>query len=568
MMKILCWTCCFLIQATLIGGAYAQKSEAPSRKALKEKALPLKALPLVRGAPDGVSLLGQAARSFAPSAADSAAPNDPYFKFQWYFKPLPGGMNAVGAWQKTTGSAEVVVAVLSTGILPKHPDIAGSGNLLAGYSFVTLNGEKPKADATDPGQDCSEQMKAAYEGTHLAGMVGAVKTNNGVAVAGLNWKVSVLPIRIVAKCQISPLDLVRAIQWAAGIKVEGFPVNPKPAHIIMINFAAQVECSRDNFGAVIDAIAAARSKGAVVVTPAGNGAADVKGFLPGGCPGVISVAASDVKGQFASYSNFGAVTLLAPGGDPEQKDENGVPGFILSVGRPDAKNQQGLAVMYGTDPAAAQVSGALALALAAHPDWRGKPDLIEQKLRACAAPVAACPQGCGAGQLDAARLVDGEAACMQKVAEAPSAIVDEPKVAEPRNVTPPSTVIEEPKSIDPAIVTAPPAKAAAPAAPISSAAPAPEASANPLAGQWFLPDGEGILVIGPKGDWTHPRHGAGRIREATDQADIAVFYANGGAQCSYRVSLPEGGKTLMLFAADMTQDASYCPSGELKSANR
>jgi serine protease len=593
MMKHLCWTVCFLIAATpmLDVGALAQGNDAPpSLKALKEKDVRLKASPLGRRAGDGARLAGEAARAFAPSA-DPAAPNDPAFNFQWHYKALPAGMNAIGAWQKTTGAAEVVVAVLSTGILPKHPDIAGSPNLLPGYSFVTQNGEKPKPDATDPGQNCSATVKAGYEGTHYAGTVGAVKTNNGVAVAGLNWKVSVLPIRFLAKCQAAPLDLYRAILWAAGIKVEGFPVNPHPAHIIMINLSAQVECSRETFGTLIDVIAAVRSKGAIVVAPAGDSAADVKGFLPAGCPGVISVAASDGKGQPASYSNFGGVTLLAPGGDPETKDENNNPAYIWSVGRPDAENKQGIGLSFGTDTAAAHVSGALALALAAHPDWRGQPDLIEQKLRTCAVPASAttCPNGCGAGQLDAARLVDGEGACTPKVAESPSTAAGKPKVAEPKvpTTTPPALVdepkiataspaiIEEPKLAEPKIVMPPPViieepKLAKPKVATASPAPADQAPApaNPLAGQWFLPDGDGVLVISPKGDWTHPRHGVGRIREATDQADIAVFYASGSAQCSYRASLAEGGKTLMLFAADTTQDPSYCPSGELKSANR
>jgi hypothetical protein len=574
MMRILCWTFCILVQAMFMlgGGAYAQTSDVRSLLAAgaKDRGLILRSAPKSKGqaVPNPIR---QGVKSLAPTA--DGAPNDPVFSMQWHYKALPAGMNAVGAWKKTTGSADVVVAVLSTGILPKQPDIAGSPNLLPGYSFVTLDDEKPKPDATDPGKDCSSTVKALYEGTHYAGTVGAVKTNNGVAIAGLNWNVSVLPIRVVSKCQLAFLDLNNAILWAAGYEIEGFPVNQHPAHIILVDFTAQLECSREKFGNLIDVIAAARAKGAVVVTPAGDSAADVNGYLPGGCPGVVSVAASDGKGQFASYSNFGGVTLLAPGGDPKTKDESNKPAWIWSVGAPAANNPQGVWGMYGSEKAAAHVSGALALALAAHPDWRGKPDIIEQKIRACAVP-ATCPKGCGAGQLDAARLVDGEAACASKVAEAPSAVVAKPKAAEPeivpappadfaepKLVTPPSAVAQ-PKFVEPVLVDAPPAK------PAPSAAPAEQAPANPLAGDWMLPDGDGVLVISAKGDWTHPRHGVGRIRMATDQADIAVYYTNGGVQCSYRVSLAEGGKTLMLFAADQTQDASYCPTGELKRANR
>ncbi len=172
----------------IAGGAVAQDAQPDLANALKNKGARLQSLQRGRAvsAPANAKLLVEGQKSFA--AGDG--PNDPVFKagLNWHYKPLPAGMNAVGAWAKTTGAKDVVVAVLSTGILPKHPDIAGSPNLLPGHSFVSQNGEKRKADATDPGQDCSEQVKASYEGTLTAGLIGAVKTNNGVAIAGLNSK--------------------------------------------------------------------------------------------------------------------------------------------------------------------------------------------------------------------------------------------------------------------------------------------------------------------------------------------------------------------------------------------
>jgi minor extracellular serine protease Vpr len=71
-------------------------------------------------------------------------------------------------------------------------------------------------------------------------------------------------------------------------------------------------------------------------------------------------------------------------------------------------NPQGIEPMQGTSMAAPHVSGAIALALAKHADWRHKPDLIIQKLKELAVPVAngACSQPCGPGQLDAEKLVE------------------------------------------------------------------------------------------------------------------------------------------------------------------
>ena len=254
-------------------------------------------------------------------------------------------MNAAAAWQKTTGSKVVTVAVLSTGILPAQPDIAGSPNLLPGYSFVTIDGEKRKPDATDPGQDCSDTVKAIYEGTHTAGTIGAARTNNGLAIAALNWNVSVLPVRVVTKCQVRLDDLAQAILWAAGSAAEGVPVNPHPAHIIMLDVGFDGACTREQFGMLIDAIQAARAKGAVIVVPAGDAAGDVKASSPGSCPGVISVAASGGKGQIASYSNYGGVTVMAPGGDPSTTDQSGQPAYIWSVGPVASDNPQGLSGM-------------------------------------------------------------------------------------------------------------------------------------------------------------------------------------------------------------------------------
>jgi serine protease len=203
------------------------------------------------------------------------------------------------------------------------------------------------------------------------------------------------------------------------LAVPGLPTNPWPAHIINMSLGGALgPCTVKDFGYLIDAIAAARARGAVVVNAAGNDGKDYKVNVPAGCPGVISVAAHDRKGVIAYYSNFGDVTLIAPGGDiRDHLDTNGkvIPGSGLPEGVWSSvnvslmpPNYEGVGAINGTSQAAPHVSGALALALARHPDWRRKPDLIEQKLRASLVPVTAkeCPpeKPCG-GRLDAERLV-------------------------------------------------------------------------------------------------------------------------------------------------------------------
>ena len=71
-------------------------------------------------------------------------PNDERFPDQWHYQNngagsglSPGGIGLPSAWQDIKGSHDVVVAVVDTGILPDHPDITGSPNLLQGYDMIT-----------------------------------------------------------------------------------------------------------------------------------------------------------------------------------------------------------------------------------------------------------------------------------------------------------------------------------------------------------------------------------------------------------------------------------------------
>jgi subtilisin family serine protease len=339
----------------------------------------------------------------------------------WHYAALPAGMNAIAAWKTEKGSRDVVVAVIDTGILLDHPDIRDSGNVLPGYNMVRMApGRSP--DPNDPGDACPPlQPYPSWHGTHVAGTIGAVGSNNSHGSTGINWNVSVLPVRVLGKCGGDIQDIADAIKWAAGLEVPDpshpvdgrpgpTPVNKHPAHIINLSLGLQRACTEENMGYLIEAINVARAAGAVVVAAAGNEGVDVKDFSPGGCSGVISVAAGNREGHLSSYSNYGAVTIMAPGGELKLSDEEELrsPRAVWSVVQVNEKNREGIEGMPGTSMAAPHVSGAIALALARHPDWRGKPDLIARKLRESAFPLtnSACPNPCGVGQLDAVKLIE------------------------------------------------------------------------------------------------------------------------------------------------------------------
>jgi subtilisin family serine protease len=342
--------------------------------------------------------------------AGPAVPNDYAFVrgLHWHYAAPPMGMNAIGAWKSETGSKDVVVAVVDTGILLDHPDIQGYGNVLPGYNFVSKTGRS--ADPTDPGDACPQkgQIHPSWHGTHVAGTIGAVGSNNGRGITGINWSVSVLPVRVLGACGGVFSDIADGVRWAAGLQVDGAPTNTHRAHIINLSLGGSVPCTEEQAGLLISALNDARSAGSIVVAAAGNDQEDIKGASPAGCNGVISVSASDKQGHLAWYSNFGNVTIMAPGGDTRGKDDTGYQPGVWSAVQVSSINPQGIEPDQGTSMATPHVSGALALALAKHPDWRGKPDLVVKKLRESAvAPLSdACSQPCGAGQLDAARLVE------------------------------------------------------------------------------------------------------------------------------------------------------------------
>ena len=343
-------------------------------------------------------------------------PNDPGYPFQWHYwnngsgpDESPGGINLPRAWDNGTGTNAVAVAVIDTGILPGHADISGSPNLAAGYDmvsdiFIANDGDGRDSDPTDPGDavvadECfpgSQPEGDSWHGTHVAGTVGVVNTDNGSGVAGVNWQVTVVPVRVLGKCGGTISDINDAIRWAAGLPVPGVPANPDPARVINLSLGGPGACSASpsTQSAIDDAVAA----GTTVVVAAGNSASDAADFMPASCDKVITVAASDYRGQMVTrYSNFGdAVEIMAPGGDV-QRDDNGdsyVDGVLSTV-------EGGYALYNGTSMAAPHVSGVAALLLAAEPSLTPAQVLARIQDNALPRDATQCPEPCGAGLLNA-----------------------------------------------------------------------------------------------------------------------------------------------------------------------
>lgn len=300
-------------------------------------------------------------------------PNDTYFAQQWHYKaPSSGsyGIDAVGAWDITTGSSAVNVAVIDTGALFGHPDMAGKW--LPGYDmisdpYISRDGDGRDSDASDVGDwttsgDCGDPSwqpsDSSWHGTHVAGTIGAA-SNNGMGVTGVSWQSRIVPVRVLGRCGGTISDIADGMYWAAGLSVPGTSANANPAHVLNMSLGGSGACGTT----YQNAVTAIRNAGAVLVVAAGNSNVNVSNARPANCAGVIAIAATGPSGNRAYYSNYGSlVALAAPGGDQSGGAQNGVLS-TLNDGTTSPGNM-GYAYYQGTSMAAPHVAGIVALMLA------------------------------------------------------------------------------------------------------------------------------------------------------------------------------------------------------------
>ena len=232
-------------------------------------------------------------------------PNDTNFSSLW-------GMNKIqaeAAWNVSTGSSSVVVAVVDTGVDYTHPDlsqniwtnsgeIAGNGKDDDGNGYIDdVHGMNAINGSGDPMDDNSH-------GTHCSGTIGAAG-NNGLGVAGVNWNVSIMGAKFLSSNGAGSLyGAVKAINYAVA------------------NGAKIISASWGGGGysqALYDAIKSARDAGVLFVAAAGNSGLNTDLFpsYPSSydLDNVISVGALAKNDVLASFSNYGesSVDIAAPG---------------------------------------------------------------------------------------------------------------------------------------------------------------------------------------------------------------------------------------------------------------
>jgi subtilisin family serine protease len=256
------------------------------------------------------------------------SPNDTYFKDQWGLINLglyangtaDADIDAPEAWDISTGSDNVVIAVLDTGLDYHHSDLIlniwtnpGEPNCINNVDNDG-NGYRDDCNGWDFVNNDNDPMDDNEHGTHVAGIIGAVG-NNGTGITGVMWNVQLMPVKVLDSGGAgNDLDIIDGIEYAVD------------------NGAQIINASLGGYGAfswsLYNAIAAANTAGVLFVAAAGNGDLggdgigdnnDLTPFYPASyslyLPNIISVAATDQDDIRVPFSNYGTSTVhvAAPG---------------------------------------------------------------------------------------------------------------------------------------------------------------------------------------------------------------------------------------------------------------
>ena len=292
-------------------------------------------------------------------------PNDPLQGLQWFHEAI----DLPKAWSISTGSppdADVVVAVVDTGVFLGHEDL--SGKLLPGYDFIRM---QPSGD--DPG-DAAIPGRSSWHGTHVAGTIAAA-SDNRLGIAGVSWGARVLPIRTLGPGGGTLYDTLQGIRYAAGLPNDSGTVPERRADVINLSLGGGLFTRAE-----AELYRAIRDQGIFVFAASGNSAGAV--IFPAAYDAVFAVGATDAIDERARYSSFGnQLAFVAPGGDMRvDRTGDGFGDGILSTVADDTlvTRRSSYEFYQGTSMATAVASGVAGLARSVDPALN--PDRFEQLL--------------------------------------------------------------------------------------------------------------------------------------------------------------------------------------------
>jgi thermitase len=251
-------------------------------------------------------------------------PNDLWYAGgEWHLPKI----SAPTAWSMTTGSSNIVIAILDTGVDGNHEDLAG--NMVAGWNIYNNN---------------SDTADVNGHGTNVAGAAAAL-SNNSLGVASVCWNCKIMPVRISDSTGYATYsNIASGLNWAAdhGARVANISY--------IVSDSSTVTSGAQYF----------QGKGGVVAVSAGNYSTFDSA---GDNPYVLTVSATDINDVHSDFSNYGNnVDLAAPEG-------------VYTTTR-------GGGYMYagGTSFSAPIVAGVAALVLSVNPNLTGPQvqDIVKQ----------------------------------------------------------------------------------------------------------------------------------------------------------------------------------------------
>lgn len=252
-------------------------------------------------------------------------PNDPSFGQLWGMQNVGQkdsenkvgiagtDIGAVQAWDIETGSKNVIVAVIDTGINYNHPDLKDN----VWVNDAELNGKAGVDDDNngiiddiygasfvDAAKPTGNNLDDHGHGSHCSGTIGA-RGDDGKGIVGVNWNVRIMGVKFLGADGSGSLEgALKAIDYAT-------------------KMGARVLSNSWGGGGYAEtlkqAIQRSNDAGAIFIAAAGNESNDndANPTYPAGydVPNVVSVAAVDNRGQIASFSNYGknSVHVAAPG---------------------------------------------------------------------------------------------------------------------------------------------------------------------------------------------------------------------------------------------------------------
>jgi subtilisin family serine protease len=272
-----------------------------------------------------------------------ATPNDPQYSDQWGLVQI----NASAAWEQSTGSSDVVIAVIDAGLDTSHPDLASQlwenpGEIAGNGQDDDNNGCVDDLHGWNIVDDSANLSDSTGHGTQVAGVI-AAETNNGEGIAGVCWNCHLMVVKVTQSGGVANYsDIAAGVAYAA----------QKGAEVINLSLGGYAD------SVTLRTAIEEAAETAVVIGGAGN---DNKTdpFYPAAYDEVLAVAGTTDSDAKVTTSNYGIwVDVSAPGEAIKTTFDGG--------GYGDAS---------GTSMAVPFVSGLAGLLKSKHTDW--SPELVQ-----------------------------------------------------------------------------------------------------------------------------------------------------------------------------------------------